>query len=81
MQDEYVKTFAKIHIDDDRKMEMRKALEMEMASVRKPAKRTHLGTGTKIGIAAAALAVSVGGLLAFPSTRNVIAAIYQPCSL
>ncbi|MBR2551319.1 MAG: hypothetical protein IKE92_15175 [Clostridiales bacterium] len=74
MQDEYVKTFAKIHIDDDRKMEMRKALEMEMASVRKPAKRTHLGTGAKVGIAAAALAVSVGGLLAFPPTRNVIAA-------
>ena len=74
MQDEYVKTFAKIHIDDDRKMEMRKALEMEMASVRKPAKKTHLGTGAKIGIAAAVIAVTVGGLFAFPTTRNVIAA-------
>ena len=74
MQDEYVKTFAKIKLDDDRKMEMRKALEMEMASVRKPAKKTHLGTGAKIGIAAAVIAVTVGGLLAFPTTRNVIAA-------
>jgi len=73
MQDEYVETFAKIKMDDNRKMEMRKALEMEMASSGKPAKRTRLGTGAKVGIAAAAIAVTMGGLFAFPATRNVIA--------
>lgn len=72
MQDEYVKTFNKIQIDDNRKMEMRKALEMEMASVRKPAKRTRLSTGAKVGIAAAALAVTTGVLFMIPATRNTI---------
>ena len=74
MQDEYVKTFEKIKLDDDRKLEMRKALVMEMASSKKPAKKTRLGTGAKVGIAAAAIAVTIGGLMAFPATRNVIAA-------
>lgn len=74
MQDEYVKTFAKIQMDDDRKKDMRKALEIEMASVKKPAKKTRLGTGAKAGIAAAAVVVTIGGLLVFPTTRNVIAA-------
>lgn len=74
MQDEYVKTFAKIQMDDDRKKDMRKALEIEMASVMKPAKKTPIGTGAKVGIAAAAVAVTIGGLFIFPTTRNVIAA-------
>lgn len=74
MQDEYVKTFEKIKLDDDRKLEMRKALVMEMASAKKPAKKTRLGTGAKVGIAAAAVALTIGGLMAFPTTRNVIAA-------
>lgn len=74
MQDEYVKTFAKIQMDDDRKKDMRKALEIEMASVKKPAKKTPIGTGAKVGIAAAAVAVTIGGLFIFPTTRNVIAA-------
>ncbi len=74
MQDEYVKTFAKIQMDDDRKKDMRKALEIEMASVKKPAKKTPIGTCAKVGIAAAAVAVTIGGLFIFPTTRNVIAA-------
>lgn len=74
MQDDYVKTFAKIKMDDDRKKDMRKALEIEMASVKKPAKKTPIGTGAKVGIAAAAVAVTIGGLFIFPTTRNVIAA-------
>lgn len=73
MQDEYVKTFEKIQLDDDRKMEMRKALIMEAASVKKPAKKTRLSAGAKAGIAAAAVALTLGGLMAFPTTRNVIA--------
>ena len=74
MQDKYVKTFAKIQMDNDRKKDMRKALEIEMASVKKPAKKTPIGTGAKVGIAAAAVAVTIGGLFIFPTTRNVIAA-------
>ncbi len=95
MQDEYVKTFEKIQLDDDRKMEMRKALIMEMAPEKESAgktsafmtqatemsasqgqnraRKTRLGTGAKVGIAAAAIAVTLGGLMAFPATRNVIA--------
>lgn len=74
MQDDYVKTFAKIKMDDDRKNDMRKALEQEMASSKKSAKTSRLGTGAKIGIAAAAVALSVGSLLAIPTTRNAISA-------
>ena len=74
MQDEYVKTFEKIQLDDNRKLEMRKALEKEMALTRVPAKRTRLNAGAKAGIAVAAVALTIGGLMAFPATRNVIAA-------
>lgn len=74
MQDEYVKTFEKIQLDDDRKLEMRKALEKEMALTRVPAKKTRLGAGAKACIAVAAIALTIGGLMAFPTTRNVIAA-------
>ena len=76
MQDEYIKAIEKIEINKDRKMEMRKILENEMASSapKKPAKRTRLGTGAKIGIAAAAVGLSMGTLMAVPSTRNVISA-------
>ena len=58
MQDEYIKAIEKIQMDKDRKIEMRKILENEMASSapKKPAKRTRLGAGAKIGIAAAAVA-------------------------
>ena len=80
MQDDYVKTFAKIKMDDDRKMNMRKALENEMASSDKsakvssvkPAKTTRLTTGAKVGIAAAAIAVTMGGLFIVPASRNAI---------
>lgn len=72
MQDDYVKTFAKIKMDNDRKKDMRKALEKEMASNSKPAKTTRLGTGAKAGIAAAAITVTLGGLFAFPVSRNAI---------
>lgn len=74
MQDDYVKTFAKIKMDDDRKNDMRKALEQEMASSKKSAKTSRLGTGAKIGIAAAAVTLSVGSLLVIPTTRNAISA-------
>lgn len=76
MQDEYIKAIEKIEINKDRKMEMRKILENEMASSapKKPAKRTRLGAGAKIGIAAAAVGLSMGTLMAVPSTRNVISA-------
>ena len=74
MQDEYVKTFEKIHLDDNRKMEMRKALEKEMGLENKPAKRTRLGNGAKVGIAAAAVVATMGTLLAIPTTRNAISA-------
>lgn len=76
MQDEYIKAIEKIQMDKDRKIEMRKILENEMASSapKKPAKRTRLGAGAKIGIAAAAVGLSMGTLMAVPSTRNVISA-------
>lgn len=76
MQDEYIKAIEKIEINKDRKIEMRKILENEMASSapKKPAKRTRLGAGAKIGIAAAAVGLSMGTLMAVPSTRNVISA-------
>ena len=80
MQDDYVKTFAKIKMDDDRKNDMRKMLENEMASSQKsaeassvkPAKTTRLTTGAKVGIAAAAIAVTMGGLFVVPASRNAI---------
>ena len=74
MQDEYIKAIEKIQMDKDRKDNMRKALEMEMASVKKPAKTTRLGTAAKLGIAAAAVALSMGTLMAIPSTRTAISA-------
>jgi len=76
MQDEYIKAIEKIQMDKDRKIEMRKILENEMASSapKKPAKRTRLGAGAKIGIAAAAVGLSMGTLMAVPSTRNMISA-------
>ena len=75
MQDEYIKAIEKIQIDKDRKSEMRKILENEMASApKKPAKTTRLSTAGKIGIAAAAVTLSMGTLMAIPSTRNVISA-------
>ena len=76
MQDEYIKAIEKIEMNKDRKMEMRKILENEMASeeTRKPAKTTRLGTGDKVGIAAAAVALSMGTLMAIPSTRTAISA-------
>ena len=72
MQDDYVKTFAKIKMDDDRKKDMRKALENELALNTKPAKTTRLGTGAKAGIAAAVITVTIGGLFVFPASRNAI---------
>ena len=72
MQDEYVKTFENIKLDDKRKAEMRKALEMELAASRKPAKKTGLSGAAKAGIAVAAVTVTMAGLLVVPTTRNAI---------
>lgn len=75
MQDEYIKAIEKIQMDKDRKLEMRNILENEMASApKKPAKTTRLGAGAKIGIAAAAVTLSMGTLMAVPTTRNAISA-------
>ena len=76
MQDEYIKAIEKIEMNKDRKIEMRKILENEMASAetKKPAKTTRLGTGAKVGIAAAAVALSMGTLMAIPTTRTAISA-------
>ena len=81
MQDEYIKAIEKIQMDKDRKIEMRKILENEMASqeasVTTLPVRTNtsrLSTGAKIGIAAAAVALSMGTLMAIPTTRNAISA-------
>lgn len=81
MQDEYVKAIEKIQMNKDRKIEMRKFLENEMASaatevkaeqVCKRAKTTRLSKGAKAGIAAAAIAATMGVLMAVPTSRNVI---------
>lgn len=81
MQDEYVKAIEKIQIDKDRKLEMRKILENEMASAdsevsttsaKKRAKTTKLSAGAKAGIAAAAIAVTMSVVFAIPSSRNAI---------
>jgi len=75
MQDEYIKAIEKIQMDKDRKIEMRKILENEMASEpKKPAKTTRLGTGAKVGVAAAAVVLSMGILMAIPTTRTAISA-------
>lgn len=75
MQDEYIKAIEKIQMNKDRKIEMRTVLENELASTpKKPAKTTRLGTGAKVGIAAAAVALSMGTLMAIPSTRTAISA-------
>lgn len=81
MQDKYVKAIDKIQIDKDRKLEMRKILENEMASAntevsttsaKKRAKTTKLSAGAKAGIAAAAIAVTMSVVFAIPSSRNAI---------
>ena len=81
MQDEYVKAIEKIQMNKDRKIEMRKILENEMASattgvkaehVGKRAKTTKLSAGAKAGIAAAAIAVTMSVVFAIPSSRNAI---------
>lgn len=81
MQDEYVKAIEKIQMNKDRKIEMRRFLENEMASattevkaeqVGKRAKTTRLSKGAKAGIAAAAIAATMGVLMAVPSSRNAI---------
>lgn len=75
MQDEYKRTFENIRMSDDRKSEMRKALENEMASAKKPAKTTRLTSGKKAGIAVAAAGViALGTVFCIPSTRNTIVA-------
>ena len=48
MQDEYIKAIEKIQMNKDRKTEMRKILENELASApKKPAKTTRLTAGAK----------------------------------
>lgn len=74
MQDEYNRSFDKIRMGDERKLEMRKTLEKELASSKKPAKVTHLSAGKKAGIAAAAVVVTLSGLFLIPTTRNTIVA-------
>ena len=75
MQDEYVKAIERIQMNKDRKIEMRKILENELASApKKPAKTTRLSAGAKVGIAAAAVTLSMGTLMAIPATRTAISA-------
>lgn len=74
MQDEYNKAFDKIHMDNTVKANMRKVLESEIASNKKPAKVTRISGTAKAGIAAAAVAVTLTGLFVIPSTRNTILA-------
>ena len=75
MQDEYIKAIEKIQMNKDRKIEMRKILENELASSpKKPAKTTRLTAGAKVGIAAAAVTLSMGTLMAIPATRTAISA-------
>ena len=81
MQDEYIKAIEKIEMNKDRKIEMRKILENEMASQEASvttlpvrAKTTRISTAAKVGIAAAAVTLSMGTLMAIPSTRNAISA-------
>lgn len=75
MQDEYIKAIEKIQMNKDRKTEMRNILENELASApKKPAKTTRLSAGAKVGIAAAAVTLSMGTLMAIPATRTAISA-------
>ena len=75
MQDEYIKAIEKIQMNKDRKTEMRNILENELASApKKPAKTTRLTAGAKVGIAAAAVTLSMGTLMAIPATRTAISA-------
>ena len=73
MQDEYIKAIEKIKMDNDRKKDMRKVLEMELASTpRKPARTTRLSGSKKAAIAAAAIAVTMTGVMLIPSARSTI---------
>jgi len=76
MQDEYIKAFEKMQMSDERKLEMRNALiaEMKHSGTKATAKRTALTSGQKAGIAAAAVAVTMAGVLCIPVTRNAISA-------
>ena len=80
MQDEYVKAFEKIKMNDNRKAEMRSLLEAETAAAStagavRSAKTTRLSTGAKAGIAAAAaITITLGTLFIIPGTRNTISA-------
>ena len=74
MQDEYIKAIEKLKMDNDRKIEMRKVLEQELASSspKKPAKTTRLSSGKKAAIAAAAIVVTMTTVMCIPTTRNAI---------
>ena len=74
MQDEYIKAIEKIQMDKDRKIEMRKVLEQEMASAptKKPAKTTRLSSGKKAAAAAAAIVITMTVVMCIPTTRNAI---------
>lgn len=84
MQDDYVKTFNKIRMDDKRKSDMRQTLEQTPAfneqnavtpkHTNKHAKTTRLSGGAKVGIVAAAVTLTAGTLMAIPTTRNKISA-------
>lgn len=72
MQDKYVRSFDKIKMSDERKTEMKKVLEAEMASTNKRAKTTSLSGAKKAAIAAAALTITMTSLMCIPTTRNAI---------
>ncbi len=72
MQDKYVSSFGKIKMSEERKSDMRKVLENEMALTRKPAKTTRLSSGKKAAIVAAAVTVTLTGVMLIPSARNTI---------
>lgn len=74
MQDEYVRAFEKLQIGEERKLNMRKILESELAASRKPAKTTRLTSGSKAGIAAAAVTITLAGAFVVPASRNTIMA-------
>ena len=74
MQDEYVKAFGKIEMDDKRKMEIRDLLANEPGQTGRKAKTTRLGKGAKAAVIAAAVTVTIGTLFIIPTTRNAISA-------
>lgn len=74
MQDEYVRAFEKLQIDEERKQNMRKILESELAASRKPARTTRLTGGKAAGIAAAAVTITLAGAFVVPASRNTIMA-------